>query len=243
VQLTDAGARYLIDAKRILAELDEAEASAAGAHAAPQGLLGLTAPVMFGRMYVAPIVLDFLARHPAVTARLLLSDRLVDLMEEGLEVAVRIAHLEDSAMTAVRVGEVRRVVCAAPSFLEKHGRPRAPADVERASLVTFATGPVPDPWVFAKGGAVERFVPEARFSANSNDVTIAAAEAGAGFVRALSYQIAPQLRAGTLEIVLPDHEEPPLPVHVVHIAGRRASARLRAFVDFAVERLRKELAH
>jgi DNA-binding transcriptional LysR family regulator len=177
-----------------------------------------------------------------VTARLLLSDRLVDLMEEGLEVAVRIAHLEDSAMTAVRVGEVRRVVCAAPSFLEKHGRPRAPADVERASLVTFATGPVPDPWVFAKGGAVERFVPEARFSANSNDVTIAAAEAGAGFVRALSYQIAPQLRAGTLEIVLPDHEEPPLPVHVVHIAGRRASARLRAFVDFAVERLRRDLA-
>jgi DNA-binding transcriptional LysR family regulator len=242
VQLTDAGARYLIDAKRILAELDEAEASAAGAHAAPQGQLGLTAPVMFGRMYVAPIVLDFLARHPAVTARLLLSDRLIDLMEEGLEVAVRIAHLEVSAMTAVRVGEVRRVVCAAPSFLEKHGRPRAPADVARASLVTFATGPVPDPWVFAKGGAVERFVPEARFSANSNDVTIAAAEADAGFVRALSYQIAPQLRAGTLEIVLPDHEEPPLPVHVVHIAGRRASARLRAFVDFAVERLRRDLA-
>jgi DNA-binding transcriptional LysR family regulator len=242
VRLTDAGAGYLIDAKRVLAELDEAEASAAGAHAAPQGQLGLTAPVMFGRMYVAPVVLDFLARHPAVTARMLLADRLVDLMEEGLEVAVRIAHLEDSSMTAVRVGEVRRVVCAAPAFLAKHGHPRAPADVARASLVTFATGPVPDPWVFAKDGEVERFVPAARFSANSNDATIAAAEAGAGFVRALSYQIAPQLRAGTLEIVLPEYEEPPLPVHIVHIAGRRASARLRAFVDFAVERLRRDLA-
>lgn len=242
VRLTDAGARYLADAKRILAELAEAEASAAGAHAAPQGQLGLTAPVMFGRMYVAPVVLDFLARHPAVTARMLLADRLVDLMEEGLEVAVRIAHLEDSSMTAVRVGEVRRVVCASPAFLARQGRPRAPDDIARASLVTFATGPVPDPWVFMKDGTVERMLPAARFSANSNDVTIAAAEAGAGFVRALSYQVAPQLRAGTLEIVLPEYEEPPLPVHVVHIAGRRASARLRAFVDFAVERLRKELA-
>jgi DNA-binding transcriptional LysR family regulator len=242
VRLTDAGARYLIDAKRILAEVEEAEGSAAGAHAAPRGQLGLTAPVMFGRMYVAPIVLEFLARHPAVTARMLLADRLVDMMEEGLEVAVRIAHLEDSSMTAVRVGEVRRVVCASPSFLAKAGRPRTPADIARASLVTFATGPVPAPWVFAKDGAVERFVPQARFSANSNDVTIGAAEAGAGFVRALSYQVAPQVRAGTLEIVLPDYEEPPLPVHVVHVAGRRASARLRAFVDFAVERLRKALA-
>lgn len=242
VRLTDAGARFLADAKRIVAELDEAEASAAGAHAAPRGQLGLTAPVMFGRMYVAPIVLDFLARHPAVTARMMLADRVVDLMEEGLEIAVRIAHLEDSSLTAVRVGEVRRVVCAAPSFLARQGRPRAPADVARASLVTFAAGPVPDPWVFAKDGAAERFAPAARFSANSNDVTIAAAEAGAGFVRALSYQIAPQLRAGTLEIVLSDYEEPPLPVHVVHVAGRRASARLRAFVDFAVERLRRDLA-
>ncbi len=242
VRLTDTGERYLVDAKRILAEIDEAEASAAGAHAAPRGQLGLTAPVMFGRMYVAPIVLDFLARFPAVTARVMFADRLVDLMEEGLEVAVRIAHLEDSSLTAVRVGEVRRVICASPDFLAKHGRPRAPADVARGSIVTFATGPVPEPWVFAKGGAVERFHPPARFSANSNDVTIAAAEAGAGFVRALSYQVAPQLRAGTLEIVLPGYEEPPLPVHVVHIAGRRASGRLRAFVDFAVERLRKDLS-
>jgi DNA-binding transcriptional LysR family regulator len=242
VRLTDAGERYLVDAKRILAEVDEAEASAAGAHTAPRGQLGLTAPVMFGRMYVAPLLLDFLARYPAVTARMMLADRLIDLMEEGLEVAVRIAHLEDSSLTAVRVGEIRRVICASPAFLAKHGRPRVPADVARASIITFATGPVPEPWVFAKDGAVERMLPAARFSANSNDVTIAAAAAGAGFVRALSYQVAPQLRAGTLEIVLADYEEPPLPVHVVHIAGRRASARLRAFVDFAAERLRKDLA-
>ena len=242
VRLTDAGTRYLGDAKRILAELEEAEASAAGAHAAPQGQLAITAPVMFGRMHVAPVVLDFLARHPAVSVRLMLADRLVDLMEEGLEVAVRIAHLEDSSLTAVRVGEVRRVVCASPAFLAKQGRPRTPADVTRATIVTFATGPAPAPWVFAKDGAVERMHPPARFSANSNDVTIAAAEAGAGFVRALSYQVAPQLRAGTLEIVLPDYEEPPLPVHVVHVAGRRASARVRAFVDLAVDRLRRDPA-
>jgi DNA-binding transcriptional LysR family regulator len=240
VRLTDAGARYLGDAKRILAELDEAEASAAGAHAAPRGQLGLTAPVMFGRMYVAPLLLDFLARFPAVSARVMFADRLVDLMEEGLEVAVRIAHLEDSSLTAVRVGEVRRVICASPKFLAVNGRPRRPADLAGAAIVSFATGPVPDAWVFTKGGAVESLHPAARLSANSNDVTIAAAEAGAGFVRALSYQVAPQLSGGTLEIVLADYEEPPLPIHIVHIAGRRASARLRAFVDFAVERLRAD---
>ncbi len=242
VRLTDAGQRYLGDAKRILAEIEEANASAAGAHAAPRGQLGLTAPVMFGRMYVAPVLLDFLARHPAVTARMLLADRVVDLMEEGLEVAVRIAHLEDSSLTAVRVGAVRRVICASPAFLARHGRPRRPADLKDAPLVSFAGSPVPDAWDFVENGATRSFVPAAQLVANSNDVTLAAAEAGCGFVRALSYQVAPQLRAGTLEIVLAEFETPPLPVHVVHVAGRKASARVRSFVDFAVERLRKDLA-
>jgi DNA-binding transcriptional LysR family regulator len=242
VRLTDAGLRYLGDAKRILAEIEEAEASAAGAHAAPRGQLALTAPLMFGRMYVAPVLSDFLARFPAVTARFLLADRLVDLMEEGLEAAVRIAQLEDSSLTAVRVGAVRRVICASPALLAAQGRPRTPADLAGAPMVTFAAGAVPDPWIFVKDGVREIFHPEARLVANSNEVTIAAAEGGAGFVRALSYQVAPQLRAGTLEIVLAGYEEPPLPIHVVHIAGRRASARVRAFVDFAVEQLRRNPA-
>ncbi len=242
VRLTDAGARYLGDAKRILAELEEADASAAGAHAEPRGQLGLTAPVMFGRIYVAPLLLDFLARFPAVTARMLLADRVVDLMDEGLEVAVRIAHLEDSALTAVRVGEVRRVICASPEFLDASGRPRTPADLAGAKLISFATGPAPDPWTFVKESAAETHHLAAQLIVNSNDVMIAAAEAGHGFVRALSYQVAPLLRAGTLEIVLAEFEEAPLPIHVVHIAGRRASARVRGFVDFAVERLRKDLA-
>jgi DNA-binding transcriptional LysR family regulator len=245
VRLTEAGQRYLGDARRILAEMDEAEASAAGAHAAPRGQLGVTASVMFGRMYVAPILLDFLARYPEVTARMLLADRVVDLMEENLEVAIRIAHLEDSSLTAVRVGEVRRVICAAPAFLKQHGRPKKPADLAGAKLVAFANGIAPDPWIFvdapARAGRRESMVPKAHLVANSNDVTIAAAEAGHGLVRALSYQVVPQLRAGTLEIVLAGYEEPPLPIHVVHIAGRRASARVRSFVDFAVERLRKAL--
>src|SRR5262249_46668130 len=220
----------------------EAEASAAGAHAEPRGQLAVTASVMFGRMYVAPIVLDFLARYPAVTARMMLADRLVDLMEEGLEVAVRIAHLEDSSLTALRVGSVRRVICASPAFLAPQGRPPLPAAIAGAKMVTFTNRPIPDPWIFAHDGKSEALAPTAQLIANSNDVTIAAAEAGRGFVRALSYQVAPQLRAGTLETVLADYEEPPLPVHLIHVAGRRASARVRAFVDFAAERLRKELA-
>ncbi|MCW5773020.1 MAG: LysR family transcriptional regulator, partial [Rhodospirillaceae bacterium] len=242
LRLTEAGARYLADCRRLLAEIEEAEAAAAGAYAAPQGQLALTAPVMFGRMYVAPVVFDFLARHPAVSARLLLADRVVDLIEEGLELAVRIAELDEASLTAVRVGAVRRVICAAPSFLDAHGRPQKPADLRGAPLIAFTGGLEPEPWSFARGGRVERVPVSARIVANSNDVSVAAAVAGQGFVRALSYQIAPELRAGRLEIVLADYELPAVPIHIVHLAGRRAGGRLRAFVDFAVARLRKDLA-
>ena len=137
LRLTEAGARYLADCKRILAEIDDAEASAAGSHRDPKGQLGITAPVMFGRMHVAPLLLDFLDRHPLVTARLLLLDRVVDLLEEGLDVALRIAHLPDSALHAVRVGAVRRVVCAAPGYLRRNGVPERPADLASHSAITF----------------------------------------------------------------------------------------------------------
>jgi len=237
VRLTEAGSRFLADCKRILGEIEEAEASAAGAHAEPRGQLGVTAPVMFGRMYVAPIVLDFLARHPGVTARMLFLDRVVDLIDEGLDVAVRIAHLPDSSLRGVRVGSVRWVVCASPEYLAARGTPRTPADLSQRDAIAFSLSTSPEEWSFASG---ETLSPPTRVVVNSNDVAIAAAVAGRGIARVVSYQIAPELRAGKLQIVLSEFEPPPVPISVVYAEGRRAAAKVRAFVDFAVERLRSE---
>jgi len=235
VRLTEAGERFLVDSKRILGELDEAEASAAGSHAEPQGQLAVTAPIMFGRMHIAPIVLDFLTRHPKVKARLLLLDRLVDLIDEGLDVAVRIAHLPDSSLRAVQVGSVRWVVCASPDYLAARGTPRAPADLAQHDAIAFSQSGMPGDWSFASGQTVD---PRAQLVANGTDVPIAAAVAGRGLTRALSYQVAPEVRAGRLTIVLEEFEPPPLPISLVYAEGRRAAAKVRAFVDFAVERLR-----
>lgn len=242
LRLTEAGQRYLADCKRILGEIDEAEASAAGAHAEPRGPLGITAPAMFGRLFVAPLVISFAERHPQVAARLFLADRLVDLIDEGYDVAVRIAHLADSALTAVRVGSVRRVICASPTYLAQHGTPRTPADLQRFDAIAFAPiGPAQE-WSFRVGQRTQTIRPPARLVANTAEVAVAAAVAGRGLTSVLSYQVGPELRAGKLKLVLADHELPPVPVQVVHHEGRRASARVRAFVDLAVERLRAEKA-
>ena len=240
VRLTESGSRFLADAKRILAELEEAEASAAGAHAEPRGQLTVTGSVMFGRRFVAPIVMDFLARYPQTSVRLLLLDRIADLIDEGLDVAVRIAHLPDSSLTAVRVGEVRRVVCAAPGYLDRRGRPTSPADLPQHDLIAFAPVAAPNDWSFATASGVETLRPSARLVVNTAEVAIAAAMAERGLTRVLSYQVADELRSGALEIVLAEFEIPPLPIHLVHAAGRRASARVHAFVDFAAERLRAD---
>jgi DNA-binding transcriptional LysR family regulator len=238
VRLTDAGTRFLADCRRILAELETAEAAAAGERAELRGQIGITASVLFGRMHVAPILFDFLAQHPRVTARTLFVDRIADLIDEGLDVAVRIAQLPDSTMHAVPVGTVRRVVCASPAFLAAHGEPRAPADLARFSALAFSIGgDAPEPWTFASGESVR---PRSQLLANSNDVAIAGAVAGHGLARVLSYQIAPQLRAGVLRLVLETFEPPPVPVSLVTLEGRRAAPRVRRFLDFAAERLRAE---
>ena len=238
VRVTEAGERYLADCRRILGEIDDAETSAAGAHATPRGLVAVTASVVFGRMFVAPIVLDFLARYPEVAVRMLLVDRVVDLLEERLDVAVRIAHLPDSSSSALRVGAVRRVVCAAPAYLARRGVPRAPRDLAEHDAITFSGASTAPEWTFGAGARVETVRPRARLVVNSGEVAIDAAVAGHGMTRVLSYQIAPQIAAGTLRVVLADAEPPPIPIHILHHEGRRASARVRAFIDFAADRLR-----
>jgi DNA-binding transcriptional LysR family regulator len=237
VSLTDAGTRFHADCKRILAEIAEAEAAVGGAYTAPQGLLAITAPAMFGRLHVAPVLLDFLAAHPQVSARTWFADHVVHLLDEGFDVAVRIARLADSGLRAVPVGQVRRVVVASPGYLAAHGVPRTPADVPQHAAIGFSQhGAVNVPWGFGtRGDSVQ---PRMQLVANTGEMAIAAALAGHGLARAMSYQVADDVLAGRLRIVLAGHEPAPVPVQLVHLDGRRATAKLRAFIDFSVARLR-----
>jgi DNA-binding transcriptional LysR family regulator len=236
VKLTEAGTRYAEDSRRILADLAESEASAAGSHGKPSGTLIVTASVLFGRMYVLPILLDFLGRHPAVSGRALFLDRVVNLIEEDVDVAIRIAHLPDSEYRAVRVGSVRRVICAAPAYLKKHGAPATPADLAGHTLIMASASMVPPELRFGGYKGTVRVQP--RLSTTTVESAIAAASSGWGLTRALSYQVAQAVQEKKLQIVLSEFEEEPLPIHIVYAEGRRAPAKVRAFVEFAAERLR-----
>ena len=243
VRLTEAGERFFADCRRLLAEIDEAEASAGGAYAQPQGQLAVTASAMFGRMYVAPLLLGYLGQYPQVTARALFVDRIVNLVDEGVDVAVRIARLPDSSLTAVQVGVVRRVLVASPAYLAARGVPASPAELAAHDAIGFTPNAgTPAPWAFrgADGSSREIAAPRVRLEANAGEVGIQAAIAGHGLTRALSYQVAPHVRAGELQIVLAAHEPPPIPIHIVYPEGRRAAAKVRAFVAFAAERLRSD---
>lgn len=238
VRLTDAGRRYVADARRILAELADAEAEAAGSHRELRGSLAVTASALFGRRHVTPLLLELAARHPRLVLRTLFVDRVVNLLDEGIDVAIRIGPLPDSSLTAIRVGTVRRLVCATPAYLAARGTPAVPADLAGHAVIAFSGLAMARAWPFRVGGRTVRLPVAPRFTANAPDVAIAAACAGLGLTPALSYMVVDELAAGTLVPVLADAEPPPLPVHVVHQAGRHAAARVRAFVDLAVERLR-----
>ena len=246
VALTEVGQRFHADCKRILAELAEAEASASGAYSAPQGQLSITAPQMFGRMHVAPRVLDFLALHPQVSVRTYFADHIVHLLDEGFDVALRIAHLPDSGLTAIGVGHVRRVIVGSSGYLAAHGVPKTPGDLAEHDAIGFApAGGVIAPWALYPPNAKHKSAreiahPRMQLTANAGEVGIAAAVAGHGLARALSYQVAEHVKAGRLQIVMADYEPAPIPVQVVYVDGRKAAAKTRAFVDFVVERLRGE---
>jgi DNA-binding transcriptional LysR family regulator len=237
VKLTEPGLRFLDDCKRILADIDDAEGAAGGAFAAPTGTLTVSAPVMFGKMYVLPILTDFLDSHPGVTGRALFLDRVTHLIDEGIDVAVRIGHLPDSTYTAARVGYVRHVICGAPGYFERRGVPLVPTDLPQHRLIAPTAAWTSLDWRFGTTEKLTVHVSPGLFC-NTNESSIAAATAGWGLTRQLSYQIGPQLLAGTLQTVLSDWEEEPMPVHIVHPEGRRPSAKVRAFVDVTVERLR-----
>ncbi len=240
LQLTEAGQRYLADCRRILSEVAEADRHAAGVHATPSGRVSMSASVLFGRMVVAPILLDVLEDYPQISISATFVDRVIHLMEDGIDIAVRIAELPDSSLPAVRVGSVRRVLCAAPDYLAARGRPLVPADLlghATIDLVNFSPG---GEWTFAGGAAGERVRLRSRFLVNNADTAIAAVVAGRGITRVLSYMVTPQLQAGALELLLEDFEPPAVPVHVLHKEPGQTSARVRAIVDYLVARLRTD---
>lgn len=237
VKLTEVGQRYVEDCRQILAAIEEAEAAAAGSYARPTGVITITASVLFGQIYTIPIVTDFLDAHPEVTGRLLFLDRVTNLVDEGIDVAIRIGHLPDSSQTAIKVGSVRRVVCGAPGYFERHGVPDHPSDLTRHRIIAATSAWTSLDWRFGPDSRIVTHVTPALFC-NSNEGAISAARSGWGLTRVLSYQIGPDLQSGALQTTLDDFEEEALPIHIVHPEGRNASAKVRAFVDFAAVRLR-----
>lgn len=237
--LTEAGESYVADCKRILAEVAEADRGASGEYNAPQGELIVTAPVVFGRLHVLPIVAEFLAAYPLVDVRLVLSDRSLNLIDESLDMAVRIGTVPDSRLVATRVGQIRSVVCASPAHLDKHGVPRSPEDLLKHDCVTFAGLTGADYWTFREQQSIRV---HSRLIVNTAEAAIDGAIAGIGFARVLSYQIAEAVKAGALTIVLKKFEPPPLPVSLLYIRETRLTAKLRAFIDFAAPRLRARIS-
>ena len=235
VTLTDAGSRYLERARRILADVDEAEDAVEGERIRPGGRLVISAPVGFGRLHVSPMVSAYLKRYPEVGADLRLSDRVINLVEEGVDLAVRIGHLPDSTLVARHVGEMRRIVVAAPEYLKARGEPKRPAEISAHDTIQFGAMTAAPDWRFVEDGHEIRISPTPRFATNSADAALQHAEAGGGLTRVLAYQAAASLKAGRLKIVLAKFEQPPLPIHIVYPTSRLLSAKVRTFIDLVTE--------
>ena len=232
VALTDVGARYLERARRVLADVEEAENSARAERSAPSGRLVISAPVGFGRRHVSPVVSTYLFRYRDVSCELRLSDRVVNLVEDGVDLAVRIGHLADSSLVARQVGQMRRIVVAAPAYLKRRGEPTSPEAITTHDTIQFGASP---DWRFVQDGRELRVSPAPRFITNSADAAIQYAEEGGGLTRVLAYQAADAIQRGRLAIVLAAFEEPVMPIHLVYPTSRLLSAKVRGFIDLVVE--------
>ena len=242
VRVTEAGERYADDCRVILAQLSEADEAVSGLHAAPRGRLAVTAPVGFGAMYVTPVVTEYLSLYPEVNVSCWFMDRIVNMLDEGVDIAVRIGELPDSSMQAIRVGKMRLRVCAAPQYLDKHGEPELPEDLQAHVIIASGGATATSEWRIATNGEPGVVKIHPRLITTTADTAIAAALTGFGLTNVLHYKVDAHLRESRLKPVLGDFEPPPLPVHVLHREGRHASHKARAFIDLAVERLRARLA-
>lgn len=244
IRLSEAGERYAAACRRVLTDLEEADMLAASESAAPRGTLNVSGPIVSGARILRPVLDAYLDAYPVVKARLLLLDRKLNLVEEGIDVALRIGHLPDSSLIAIRVGEVRQVICAAPSYLAKAPPIRDPGDLAQHRIVAMTVFGQ-DAWSFAptEDDPEMRQVPIVpRLTVNTVEAAVGSAVEGCGLTRAFSYQVADEVRDGLLAIVLPQFESPAMPVHVVTPEGRLSVPKVRAFVDFAVPRLKARFA-
>lgn len=242
VRVTEAGARYAEDCRLILSQLAEADEAVGGLHSVPRGRLTVTAPVGFGAMYVTPVVTEYLALYPEVNVSCWFMDRIVNILDEGVDVAVRIGELPDSSMQAIRVGKMRLRICATPEYLAQHGVPASPEDLQAHVIIAASGATSTTEWRISAQGVPGAVKLHPRLIATSADTAIAAALTGFGLTNVLAYKVSAHLREGRLQAVLGDFEPPALPVHVLHREGRHASQKARAFIDLAVERLRARLA-
>ncbi|WP_076408495.1 LysR family transcriptional regulator [Shewanella sp. UCD-KL12] len=242
VRTTDIGLRYLDDAKRILAELKAADDALTGINAEPQGQLTITAPVLFGSLFVMPTIVDYLKKYPKMEVSAIFLDRVVNMLEEGIDVGVRIGQLPDSSLRAKRVGSVRQVLCASPQYIHKHGIPNHPDELAQHTIIASKAGNNGLDWRFPAGKEHITIKVKPRLTVTTNDAAISSTIEGFGITRLLSYQIAPQLAAGTLKIILAEYEPEPRPVHIIHREGPNGAVKVRALVDLLAEQLRHNSA-
>ena len=241
--VTDSGQRYYEDARRILDDIDDAERSASGEYRRPKGRLTITSPTMFGRLHVLPIVNGFMRVQPDIDVRCLLTNVVVDLLSEQINLGIRIGPLSDNSLIAIQAGSVRQIICASPGYFSRHGRPRSPDDLASHQCISFALSATPAEWSFkTPSGTVQRVRVHARLMLNSIEGIVDAARGDGGIAMMYSYQAAPHIADGALEIVMDDHEIDPLPVTIIHPQGRLVPQKVRTFIDFAMPRLRKRLA-
>ncbi len=243
VALTDVGAQYVASARRILDDIDETERLAAGEFHAPRGELVLTAPILFGRLHILPIVAEFLAAYPEINVRLMFSDKNLHLIDEHVDMAVRMGALRDSSMVASRVGSMRTVVCASPKLLAEHREPKSPERLADMPCVNFEPFSPVSSWSFrAKADKSSFEVPmRARLTVTTAEAAATAAICGVGVTRLLHYQCADAVREGMLRIILTKYEIEPLPVHLLHASRGALPSKMRVFLDFAADRLRARL--
>jgi DNA-binding transcriptional LysR family regulator len=240
--LTDAGRSYVAACKRILEDIAEAERAAAGEYSAPRGDLIITAPIVFGRVHVLPVAIEFLKAYPDIDIRVVLADRVVNLQEDDVDLAIRIGELPDSSLVATRVGSIRHVICGSPAYFAERGTPKSPGELSAHDCITFDGLMSPDGWKFAVGKSIVSVAIRSRLTVNTAEAAIDAAIAAVGVTRVLSYQVASALRAGTLALALRKFEPAPWPVSLVHAGQGLLPLKLRAFLDFAAPRLKARLA-
>jgi len=239
--LTDAGKAFVEASRRVLSDLDEAERAASGEYQTPRGELLITAPIMFGKLHILPIVLEFLRAYPDVNVRFVMADTVVDLLDNHIDVAARLGRLPDSGLVATRVGEVRWITCASPGYLAQRGTPEVPADLAGHDCLAFEGLQTLRSWSFGPGTGQEPIAIPPRLAVNTADALIEAAADGLGVARMMSYQAATALREDRLVRLLQAYEPETIPVHLVHTGPSLLPLKLRAFLDFAGPRIRQAL--